>query len=151
MAAPATCTALPPATEPVLVAVTEQAAYALGGRHEIRLTHFPFKVGRESRVSQEQFAREQRLGRSPQLNDVYLSESPSAELIQISRDHFAIERLDDDFFVVDRGSVAGTIVAGRRIGGHRKGGRTRLYSGDEIVVGGEDSPYVFKFTAAPEG
>ena len=102
-------------------------------------------------MSQEQFAREQRLGRSPQLNDVYLSESPSAELIQISRDHFAIERLDDDFFVVDRGSVAGTIVAGRRIGGHRKGGRTRLYSGDEIVVGGEGSPYVFKFTAAPQG
>jgi hypothetical protein len=144
---------LPPATEPlavILAAVTAEAEYALGGKRDIRLTHFPFKVGRESRVSQGGFAQEQRLGRAPGVNDVYLKEARSADLIQISRDHFFIERLDDEFFVVDRGSVAGTIVAGRRIGGHRKGGRTRLQSGDEITVGGESSPYVFRFTALPE-
>ena len=144
---------MPPATDPghaILVAVTEQAAHALGGR-DVRLTHFPFKVGRESRLSQAGFAREQRLGRTPQVNDVYLSEPHGADVIQISRDHFAIEQLDGEFFVVDRGSVAGTIVAGRRIGGHRKGGRTRLHSGDQIVVGGESSPYVFQFTASSEG
>lgn len=121
----------------------------MGGRREVRLTHFPFKVGRESRLSQGAYAREQRLGRTPQLNDLYLQEPHGAAMIQISRDHFAIERLDDDFFVVDRGSVAGTIVAGRRLGGHRKGGRTRLQPGDTIIVGGEGSPYVFRFTATP--
>ncbi len=131
--------------------MTAQAEFALGGTRDVRLTHFPFKVGRESRLSQSGFAREQRLGGIPQMNDVYLRERDSADVIQISRDHFAIERLDDEFFVVDRGSVAGTIVAGRRIGGHRKGGRTRLHSGDEIRVGGESSPYVFKFTTAGDG
>ena len=131
--------------------MTAQAEYALGGKREVRLTHFPFKVGRESRLSQAGFAREQRLGRTPQVNDVFLQEPHGADLIQISRDHFAIECLDDEFFVVDRGSVAGTIVAGRRIGGHRKGGRTRLHSGDDITVGGEGSPYVFKFTTGERG
>ena len=101
-------------------------------------------------MSHGAFAREQRLGRAPQLNDVYLKE-PAWGLSQISRDHFAIERIEDEFFVVDRGSVTGTIVAERRIGGHRKGGRTALRSGDQITVGDERSPYVFRFTMAPEG
>jgi hypothetical protein len=139
---------LPPATDPgdaILVAVTAQTELALGGRREVRLTHFPFKVGRESRLSQAGFAREQRLGRTPQINDLYLREPHGSEVIYISRDHFAIEHVDGEFFVVDRGSVAGTIVAGRQIGGHRKGGRTRLHPGDHIVVGGENSPYAFTF------
>ena len=142
---------MPPATElrdPSLVAVTAQAEFALGGRRDIRLTHFPFKVGRESRLSQASFAREQRLGRTPRVNDLYLSEPHGSDVIQISRDHFAIERVDGEFFVVDRGSVAGTIVGGRRIGGHRRGGRTRLHPGDQIIVGGESSPYVFTFMSS---
>lgn len=100
-------------------------------------------------MSQGAFARELRLGRTPRLNDVYLKE-PASGLGQISRDHFAIERMEDQFFVVDRGSVSGTIVAERRIGGHRKGGRTVLRMGDEITVGDERSPYIFRFTMAPE-
>ena len=144
---------MPPAIEPrdaSLVAATEQAEVALGGRRNVSLTHFPFKVGRESRLSQAGFAREQRLGRAPQINDLYLSEPHGTDLMHISRDHFAIEHVDGEFFVVDRGSVAGTIVGGRRIGGHRKGGRTRLTPGDEIVIGGEGSPYVFTFTSSAE-
>lgn len=121
----------------------------LGGRRDVRLTHFPFKVGRESRLSQASFAREQRLGHTPQINDLYLCEPHGTDVIHISRDHFAIEHMDGEFFVVDRGSVAGTIVAGRRIGGHRKGGRTRLNPGDQIVIGGESSPYVFTFLSSP--
>jgi hypothetical protein len=142
---------LPPETDPGetrLVAVTSQAELALGGRPDVHLTHFPFKVGRESRLSQAGFAREQRLGRTPQVNDLYLSEPHGSEVIHISRDHFAIERVNGEFFVVDRGSVAGTIVAGLRIGGHRKGGRTRLDPGDQIIVGGESSPYVFRLESS---
>jgi pSer/pThr/pTyr-binding forkhead associated (FHA) protein len=143
---------LRPATEigeALLVAVTPEAEQALGGAPDLRLTHFPFKFGRESRVSQGAFAREQRLGRILQVNDVYLKE-PASGLSQISRDHFAIERMEDQFFVVDRGSVTGTIVAERRIGGHRKGGRTALRIGDEIRVVDERSPYIFRFTMKPE-
>jgi FHA domain len=136
----------------ILVAVTPEAEHALDGQSELPVTRFPFKVGRESRVAQLAqglVARDQRLGRAPQLNDVYLKESLSSDLSHVSRDHFAIERLDDQFFVVDRGSVSGTIVAGRRIGGHRRGGRAPLKPGDEIIVGGDGSPYVFRFTLAP--
>ena len=143
---------MPPATETreaILVAVTPEAEQALGGQPDLRLTHFPFKFGRESRVSHGAFAREQRLGRAPQLNDVYLKE-PVWGLSQISRDHFAIERVENEYFVVDRGSVTGTVVADRRIGGHRKGGRTVLRIDDEITVGDERSPYIFRFTMAPE-
>ena len=145
---------MPPATEPaaaLLVAITPEAEYALGDRRDVRLTHFPFKFGRESRLSQGVFGREQRLGHTPQVNDVYLRERRSSDLIQISRDHFAIERMDGQFFVVDRGSVAGTIVGGRRIGGHRKGGRIALKAGDDIKVGGEGSPYVFRFSLVAGG
>lgn len=142
---------MPPEIDPgqaSLVAVTSQAEFAIGGRRDVRLTHFPFKVGRESRLSQASFAREQRLGRTPRINDLYLSEPHGSEVIHISRDHFAIEQVDGEYFVVDRGRVAGTIVGGRRIGGHRKGYRTRLHPGDEIIVGGESSPYVFTFTSS---
>ena len=87
---------------------------------------------------------ELRLCVAPQLNDVYLLE-PSAELLQISREHFAIQYEGDQLFVVDRGSVCGTIVAGKQIGGNRVGGRTELRSGDVIIVGTSTSEYVFRF------
>jgi hypothetical protein len=76
---------LPPATEPaaaLLVAVTPEAEYALGDRRDVRLTHFPFKFGRESRLSQGVFA-----------------------LLKV---------------------------------------------GDDIKVGGEATPYVFRFSTTPE-
>jgi pSer/pThr/pTyr-binding forkhead associated (FHA) protein len=128
-----------------LIPVTVEAAAALGGKTEVPLTRFPFKFGRESRLSREAVSTEQRLGRVADVNDFYLKEPATAEMLQISRDHFSIERAGDEFFVVDRGSVAGTIVGGRRIGGHRQGGRTPLKAGDEIVVGGSSSRYVFRF------
>lgn len=135
-----------------LVAVTKEAERALGGIRDVRVTQFPFKVGRESRVSeaaQDTFVKEERRGVAPQLNHVYLIEPSQSEMLQISRDHFAIERVGDQFFLVDRGSVCGTIVAGRRLGGHRKGGRTELRHGDQITVGTGESPYVFQFEIVP--
>ena len=62
-----------------------------------------------------------------------------------------IECIDGLFFLADCGSACGTIVAGSRIGGHRKGGRTELRNGDEVVVGTYKSPYVFRFRVAPAG
>jgi hypothetical protein len=51
----------------------------------------------------------------------------------------------DQCFVVDRGCVCGTIVAGKQIGGSRTGGRTEVRHGDLSVVGTSDSRYVFRF------
>ena len=94
--------------------------------------------------------REQRLDEAPQLNDVYLLEHQSRTL-HISGVHFVIECIDGLFYLTDRGSACGTIVAGRRIGGHRKGGRTELRNGDEVVVGTGRSRYIFRFQVTPSG
>jgi FHA domain-containing protein len=131
-----------------LVALTEQAQAALGGRTEVRINRFPFKVGRESRMSS--FAKlkselERRLQRSAQLNDLYLLESPSAGPLHISREHFVIERFENGYIVIDRGSACGTIAGGRQLGANASIDHTDLHAGDLIVVGSSASPYVFRF------
>ncbi len=135
-----------------LVAVTNEAKLALGSQREVLVTHFPFKVGRESRVAPPTNPAivELRLSTAPESNDAYLVERAGAHLLQISREHFAIEYASDQFFLVDRGSACGTIVAGTRIGGHHKGGRTELRDGDQVIVGTYKSPYVFRFEIVPE-
>ena len=134
----------------VLVAVTKEATLALGGRREVRVRQFPFKVGRESRVTLSvKPAHERRGGTAPQLNDLSLVDPTRADVLHISREHFVIEYTDNQFFLVDRGSVCGTLVAGRQVGGDRTGGRTELRSGDEIIVGTDASPYVFRFEIVP--
>lgn len=137
-----------------LVAMTPQAERALGGTREVRFTHFPFNVGRERRfpnAHEPTGEREQRRhGVAPQLNDAYLLELPSASTLHISGAHFAIECLDNRFFLVDRGSACGTIVAGTQIGGNRTGGRTELRDGDEVIVGTGRSRYVFRFQISTE-
>ncbi len=134
------------------MAVTNEAKLALGGRREVHITRFPFKIGRESRVAPPTNPPivERRPGTAPESNDAYLVERAGAHLLQISREHFAIEYASDQFFLVDRGSACGTIVAGTRIGGHQKGGRTELRDGDEVIVGTNKSPYVFRFEIVPE-
>lgn len=135
-----------------LVAVTEEAERALAGTREVRVTQFPFRVGRESRSPESDQhlppeMTQRRRGDPPGLNDLYLREESSGTL-QISREHFTIECVDGRFFLSDRGSACGTIVAGRRIGGHRKGGRTELRDGDEVIVGTSRSRNVFRFHLA---
>ena len=127
-----------------------EAKLALGGQREARLTQLPFKVGRESRVAPpaNRILIELRLAVAPQLNDLYLVEPQGKDVLQISREHFAIEYADDQFFLIDRGSACGTMVAGIQVGGNRTGGRTELRSGDELIVGTDQSPYVFRFEIA---
>lgn len=134
------------------VAVTPEAERALGGSREVRLTHFPFKFGRESRSPNSDRTRPLglRVGLVPQLNDVYLIEPPYADVLYISREHFAIECVGNQFFLVDRGSVCGTIVSGKRIGGDRSGGRVELRHGETIIVGTDESGYVFRFETSTD-
>jgi hypothetical protein len=130
-----------------LLALTEEAQAALG-RSEVHLTHFPFRVGREKRAGTwwwpGRLDRRVRDAQGP--NDLYLVEQRDHP--HISRDHFLIERVETRFFVVDRGSLCGTIVGGTRIGGYRHGGRTELRHGDVIFVGSSKSPYVYRFDIA---
>ena len=60
--------------------------YALGSQPAVRMTEFPFKVGRENRRRLEKLQTEvdRRLGGVPLLNDLYLLE-PSSGSLHISR------------------------------------------------------------------
>ena len=128
-----------PQTEATLLALTKEAQRALGGAREARVTEGSLSFGREGRSPLDAAAlpaeaREQRHGEEPQLNDVYLVDDLSGSL-HVSRAHFSIERSNGQFFLIDRGSAGGTIVAGVCVGGRRQGGRTELRDGDEVIVG----------------
>ncbi len=125
-----------------LIARTEDARRALG-MAEIRIDRFPFNVGRESRTLQAEVPDERRHGVSPPLNDVCLVESTKHH--HVSREHFRIDCRQGKFVLTDRGSMCGTTVNGKTIGGHRRGGHTELHDEDDIAVGDAASPFVFEF------
>ena len=109
-----------------LVAVTEEAQRALGDKPEVCMTRFPFNVGR-----------------ALQLNDASVTDPQPVK--QISREHFVVDRIDDGYWLIDRSSACGTIVAGTHIGGERRGGRIQLRDGDLITIGNGKSPYTYRF------
>ena len=128
-----------------LIALTPEARGALGGA-EVEITGFPFRVGRESRSpkgSGQEMSLERRASGSKPNNDLYLLER--SELLNVSREHFQIERRDTGYVLVDRESTCGTIVEGATVGGQNKGGTVPLRDGDVIIVGTSASAYVFKF------
>jgi pSer/pThr/pTyr-binding forkhead associated (FHA) protein len=127
-----------------LLALTEDSRAALRGEQKV-IERFPFRMGRESRLNPAAppSVTERRLRASSQLNDIYLVEHGG--VLNVSREHFLIERDGDTFFLVDRGSACGTIVEGRTVGGDRAGGRVELHDHDVIIVGTPTSPFVFKF------
>jgi pSer/pThr/pTyr-binding forkhead associated (FHA) protein len=130
-----------------LIALTDEARRALDGRERL-LGHFPFRVGRESRVlSAAPWTRgERRLKTAPELNELYLVDE--LEPFHVSREHFQIEADGDRFFLADRGSACGTLVEGLPVGGDRREDRVELHDHDVIIVGLATSPFVFKFRLA---
>jgi hypothetical protein len=130
-------------TTAFLKALTPEAKECLNGSL-FKIPHFPFRVGRESRIGHTpDYANSRRGPGSPLNNDLYLRETTPP--LNVSREHFQIERRNDAFYLVDRGSACGTLVEGITVGGYRTGGQQRLEDGDVIVVGTSVSPHVFKF------
>ncbi len=133
-----------PAFQVVLAALTPEAKAALGGP-ELVIEEFPFRVGRESRKmqwSEKGIVSERRAPESRPNNGLYLIEK--SDPMNVSRDHFQIERDGAGCVLVDRKSTCGTLVEGDTIGGQNKGGSVTLRDGDVIIVGMSVSPYVFK-------
>ena len=112
-----------------LVAVTEEAQRALGDKPEVCITRFPFNVGR-----------------ALQVNDASIVDAQHVK--QVSREHFVVDHADDGYWLIDRSSACGTIVAGTHIGGERRGGRIQLRDGDLITIGNGKSPYTYRFQIA---
>jgi len=133
-----------------LKALTAESKNALQGQI-LRITKFPFRVGRESRSANADPARrnlpQRRRAQIPPNNDLYLLEQNPT--ISVSREHFQIEHRDHGFMLVDRGSALGVEVEGQVIGGDRRGGRTELNDGDVIIVGSHHSGFIFKVLTDP--
>ncbi len=130
----------------VLVALTGEARSALSGAREITLSRFPFRVGRESRSPADAGVvvhDERRRGANRPNNDLYIWDP--GPLLNVSREHFQIERSESgEFFVRDRGSTCGTLVGNVQLG---LGGAEScaLYPDNTIIVGTPKSPFVFRF------
>lgn len=132
-----------------LIALTEEARYALGGEAVVRFSRVPFRVGRENRsiISRLLASAERRLRGTPPLNDLFLLEASEPGRVHISREHFEIDRVGADLVLTDRESACGTTVGELTLGGSS----TReavLKDGDIIVLGSSRSPYRYQFRLA---
>jgi|SoiMethySBSTD1v2_1073268.scaffolds.fasta_scaffold2742704_1 predicted component of type VI protein secretion system len=126
-----------------LVALTPESTEAFMAR-EINVPFLPFRIGRESRRARmtEQGVVGERRKLSPPNNDLYLTDPE--EPMNVSREHFLIDRDATGFFLVDRGSACGTLVEGERAGAG-KPARLPLKDHDVIIVGTSLSRFIFKF------
>ncbi len=140
----------------VLKALTPEAREAIPQALLIEdvvvIRSFPFKVGRESRVRKvngkvERVERPKRDDGNP-TNDLYLIDG--GHLLNISREHFQIEKDGEGYVLVDRESACGTTIDEVRVGGADLGGRQRLADGNVIAVGARGTPYCFQFISFDE-
>jgi len=116
----------------------------------IRIESFPYRVGREARVAHVLgevvgLDRRPKNGHEKPNNDLYLYDS--GKILNISREHFQIEKTPDGYVLVDRGSACGTSVNGIPVGGHDAGGSVALQDGDTIGIGKDSTPFLFTFFA----
>jgi CRP-like cAMP-binding protein len=117
------------ATQPLrLTAKTEEAEQAMQDK-EIDISKIPFQIGRTSTSSV--------FGS----NDLNIEDT---EPYRVSRCHCLITIVDNEYYVVDTVSSRGTVVDSSTIGGREELKRVLLESGKHrIILGGEESPYVF--------
>jgi hypothetical protein len=140
----------------VLKAITPEAKKAvpqsLLEEGIVSIRKFPFRVGRESRVKKingrlERIERP-RLNNGRPSNDLYLIDD--GHLLNISREHFQIDKNDNDYFLFDRGSACGTRIGRAIAGGQNSCGSLSLKDGDIITIGAKGSPYLFQFITLDE-
>lgn len=140
----------------VLKALTPEAVEAtpkdLIENGYIIITEFPFKIGRESRVvntdGKLERAERPNKGEAQPNNDLYLVDS--GHRLNISREHFLIEKRDQQYFLVDRGSACGTKVEGENVGGDDAGGTVQLRDSEVISIGAVGTPYIYRFITFDE-
>lgn len=121
----------------VIHPLTRKAAETLPDEG-LRVTRFPFRVGRASEAGEPEA-----LG----LNDLWLLD---AVPYNVSRNHCELLADRDGVLVRDRGSHLGCVVNDAPIGGRAATRSAWLELGDNVlVVGPRMSPYQFRVTVAP--
>ena len=113
----------------------------------VPMCQFPFRVGRESRVriSEGRVERTERVAVSTvsPTNDLYLVDDGPE--LNISREHFQIEKDGDAFYLYDRGSECGTVVGDLQLSDESGELSVQIKDGDIITMGARDSKYTFQF------
>ena len=111
----------------VLSGLNEVSSDALGGG-EMKISRFPFKVGRENELEKVDIFSD---------NDLNLNDDIP---FNVSRNHFLIDKIEGKLIVIDRGSTMGTIVNGEKINTQKILNEKM----NEIIVGSKASPFIFK-------
>lgn len=133
----------------ILIPLTKEATNSVGQCNKgiIPISTFPFKIGRESRIGENErglFIKLRfRKSTSVPNNDVYLIDNGSTK--QISKEHFTIERTNNFYLLKDRGSKTGTTINDITYGGSEKDIEQVLNDGDIIKIGSSDSEFKFQF------
>ena len=118
-----------------LEGISTTARGILGGRRVV-LDDLPYRIGRATTSADP-------------LSHNHLAIA-DREPFRVSRNHCMVVRVDDRWFLIDRGSHRGTIVNGTLIGGGKHIGRVQLWDGpNELVLGDQDGPYRFRLTIGP--
>jgi CRP/FNR family transcriptional regulator, cyclic AMP receptor protein len=113
----------------VLEAANESSIKALGSK-KVSIDKFPCKVGRTSTIGEDDVFAD---------NDISLEDNTGKPPYNISSNHFLIDRIDENYTVIDRGSSLGTIVNGKKI----EGPCILDKKVNALVVGAQNSPFVF--------
>lgn len=102
------------------------------GAERVRITHFPFVVGRVPLPEEDD---------PPRSPDLQIRDYVP---FRLSRDHFAIQQIRSGFSVSDLDSTLGTIVNGKPIGSHFMQDSVSLQRGENrVMAGGHDSLFDF--------
>lgn len=122
---------VPPQEQPAITleGITPRADAALPAT-PFQITHFPFRIGRQS---SDPLA----------YNDLLL---PDSVPLQISRHHLAFIAHEGRVGVVDRGSTLGSWVDGQQLGGPSGLSGPVFFTGSEglLVLGSRDSPFRYR-------
>lgn len=135
--------------QPMTAEAAEAVSVNLIDNVIVKIKKLPFRVGRESRVVKvngrlERVERPKEDDSEPN-NDLYLVDR--GHRLHISRKHFQIEKRNEKYYLVDRGSSCGLNIGGKSLGGDDAGGEAPLHDGDIIGVGRIGTPYIFQFVS----
>lgn len=120
----------------IMEPLTPKALEAMNGAERIEINDFPLYVGRYTRRRSDDMFH---------ANNLFLyDEMPYT----ISRSHFSVVRLNDEFYFYDRGSTLGSFVNGQQIGGdHESPKKIKLKDGvNEVVLGHQDGQLSYRLT-----
>lgn len=139
----------------VLLPLTQEASSTLIQEHEknvIPIMKFPFRVGRESRVGENERGLFLKLRlkktESRPNNDLYLIDNGST--LQVSKEHFEIVKTNNFYLLKDRGSTLGTTINDITYGGENEEIEQVLNDGDIVKIGSKNSLYKFQFIILDE-